>query len=586
MSTASGLRRWQHEARERFWASDQDDFQVTATPGAGKTRFALTIASDALSRGLVEQIVIVAPTDHLRTQWAQAAHELTLAIDPTLPNSVLQLRGGFIGYSTTYAQIAAAPDIHKKRVSRARTLVILDEIHHAADGLTWGDAIQSSFAAATRRLTMSGTPFRTRPGETIPFVRYSTHGDVLESAADYTYGYSDALKDAVVRPVVFAAYTGQARWMNNAGEVVSASLSGEDGTGKNPRSKELLAWRTALNPKGEWVPHVIAAMDERVNHQRANGVPDAAGLVLASDQASARQYAEIVRSVTGDEPVLVLSDDPDASQKITRFRNSSAKYAVCVRMISEGCDIPRATTIAYMTSYRTSLFFAQAVGRVVRSRHPTETATVFLPAVRPLLELAAAIESERNHVVKLAPDADDSELDKLVPVRDDEQLVGEWEPLDAQAEFAHILHSGRAVTASPQVAESQPKSSGSISDDDGQDDFLGLPGLLTPEQTATVLAKRDEEIRRKAASARKERGASNDVVDLAPWEELHQLRRDVNAAVAAVSAATGEPHSAVHVWARNRVAGPVSSAADADVLRRRLSALRGRLVKRQPRLSG
>jgi superfamily II DNA or RNA helicase len=571
----SGLRRWQREAREAFWATDGPDFQVTATPGAGKTRFALTIAADALSRGLIEQVIIVAPTDHLRTQWAQAALEQELAVDPTLVNSVPRLRNGFVGYSTTYAQVAAAPEVHQRRVGNKPTLVILDEIHHAADGLTWGEAIQESFNGATRRLTMSGTPFRTRPGETIPFVRYVKDGDVLTSTADYAYGYAQALGDQVVRPVVFAAYTGQARWINNAGEVVSASLSGEDGTGKNPRSKELLAWRTALNPKGEWVPHVIAAMDERVNHQRASGVPDAAGLVLASDQASARAYAEIVKAVTGDDPVLVLSDDPDASAKITRFRNSRDKYAVCVRMISEGCDIPRATTIAYMTSYRTSLFFAQAVGRVVRARNPTETATVFLPAVRPLLELAAAIESERNHVVTIPADAADDELDEFTPVEPDEQLSNEWQPLDAQAEFAHVLHSGRAVTAQPTRA----------SNDEEEDDFLGLPGLLTPEQTATVLAKRDDEIRRKTASSRAGTDRS-DVVDLAPWEELVALRRDVNAAVAAVAAATGEPHSSVHIWARSKVGGPVSSAADADVLRKRLSALRGRLVKRHSRLSG
>ncbi len=574
MARRSGLRQWQAQARDAFWSSDGPDFQVTATPGAGKTRFALTIAADAFSRGLVEQVIIVAPTDHLRTQWAQAALEQEIPIDPTLSNSVPGLRNGFVGYSTTYAQVAAAPQTHRARVGRKPTLVILDEIHHAADGLTWGEAIQESFSDATRRLTMSGTPFRTRPGETIPFVRYTKDGDVLTSTADYSYGYAAALADQVVRPVVFAAYTGQARWINNAGEVVSASLSGEDGTGKNPRSKELLAWRTALNPKGEWVPHVIAAMDERINYQRTHGIPDAAGLVLASDQASARAYAEIVRSVTGDEPVVVLSDDPDASAKISRFRNSTDKYAVCVRMISEGCDIPRATTIAYMTSYRTSLFFAQAIGRVVRARTPTETATVFLPAVRPLLELAAAIESERNHVVAIPADAAEDELDVLAPVEADEELANDWQPLDAQAEFAHVLHSGRAVTAEPMRA----------SEDEDEDDFLGLPGLLTPEQTATVLAKRDDEIRRRTASTR--RTAANEPTAPAPWEELGNLRREVNAAVAAVAASTGEPHAAVHIWARSKVAGPVSSAADADILRKRLSALRGRLVKKHSRLSG
>ena len=563
------LRRWQQEALTAFWESPNENFQVTATPGAGKTRFAITVANEALERGIVDQIIVVAPTDHLRTQWAEAAIGRKLKLDPTLSNRVSQIRGGFHGYVTTYAQIAAAPRRHQLRAQRARTLVILDEIHHAGDGLSWGDAIAEAFETCVRRLTLSGTPFRTRPGETIPFVSYEQVGDSFQSRADYTYGYREALADAVVRPVVFAAYSGQARWLNSAGEVVSAGL-GEAVDGKsNTKAVEQLAWRTALDPRGDWVPHVIAAMDDRLNHQRAHGVPDAGGLVLASDQDSARAYAKIVREVTGDEPLLVLSDDPDASAKISQFRDGTNKYAVCVRMISEGCDIPRATTIAYMTSYRTSLFFAQAVGRVVRARRPKEMATVFLPAVRPLLELAAEIESERNHIFRVPPTAPEDALDQLVDLRNDEPSLDTWQPLGAEAEFAHVLQGGRAVTADYSA----------MAPDDESEEFLGLPGLLTVEQTAALLAKRDVEIRRKTRAAKQVDPNPEEAFDLAPWEELAQLRREVNAAVAAVAASTGEPHSSIHVWVRNRVPGPPSNAADAPTLRKRKSALRSRLVK-------
>ncbi|MEH3075148.1 MAG: hypothetical protein PGN11_00475 [Quadrisphaera sp.] len=221
---------------------------------------------------------------------------------------------------------------------------------------------------------------RTKPGERIPFVRYAEVPDgepgELRSSADYTYGYREALRDGVVRPVVFAAYTGTARWRNSAGEVVAASLS-EPST----KSVEANAWKTVLDPKGQWVPHVIAAVDERITHLRAHGMPDAAGLVLASDQDDARAYAAIVKKVTGAKPELILSDDPKASQKIEKFGAGTTRIAVCVRMVSEGVDVPRAAVLAWMTSYRTPLFFAQAVGRVVRSRGPHE-ARHGLPARR------------------------------------------------------------------------------------------------------------------------------------------------------------------------------------------------------------
>ena len=104
--------------------------------------------------------------------------------------------------------------------------MILDEVHHAGDGLSWGEAVADGVRAAARRLCLTGTPFRTRPDERIPFVRYDADGEGgWRSAADFTYGYREALRDGVVRPVVFAAYTGTSRWRNSAGEVIAASLS-------------------------------------------------------------------------------------------------------------------------------------------------------------------------------------------------------------------------------------------------------------------------------------------------------------------------------------------------------------------------
>jgi superfamily II DNA or RNA helicase len=185
-------------------------------------------------------------------------------------------------------------------------------------------------------------------------------------------------------------------------------------------------------------------MDERLTHLREAGMPDAAGLVLASDQDDARAYAAIVKRVTGTKPALILSDDPKASKKISAFATGTERFAVCVRMISEGVDVPRAACLAWMTSYRTPLFFAQAVGRVVRARRPGESATVFLPAVRPLLALAAELESERNHVLPAPAPSDDSLEPRGPRERTDEQPVDEWQALGAEAEFAHVLHGGRA----------------------------------------------------------------------------------------------------------------------------------------------
>jgi superfamily II DNA or RNA helicase len=552
---AALLRGWQQRALAAYLAADPDDFLVTATPGAGKTTFALAVASVLLHRRAIDRVIVCCPTDHLRTQWASAAARLGIDLDPALANADGPVRADMRGYVTTYAQVAGAPMLHRARTERRRSLVILDEIHHAGDGLSWGDAVGDAFGVARRRLSLTGTPFRTRADERIPFVRYDEVGDgELGSVADFGYGYGDALADGVVRPVVFAAYTGVSRWRNSAGEVMAASLS-EAAT----RKTEAAAWKTALNPKGRWVPHVIAAMDERITHLRTHGMPDAAGLVLASDQEDARAYAEIVHRVTGERPALILSDDPKANTRIAEFTHSTERIAVCVRMISEGVDVPRAACLAWMTSYRTPLFFAQAVGRVVRARGRHESATVFLPAVRPLLALAAEVEAERNHVLS-PPQPGDDLLDGM-DLEGVEPGLGEgYEALDAEAEFAHVLHSGRAVLAA---------GSGSLTDDDH--DYLGLPGLLSPEQTAALLARRDREHRRRAA-AHLEIDAAPEP-ELAAFEQVAQLRRRLSAMVSAYSLASGRPHAAIHGELRRRTGGPPSAMATVEQLEARMAAL-------------
>ncbi|MDT9155985.1 DEAD/DEAH box helicase, partial [Escherichia coli] len=80
-------------------------------------------------------------------------------------------------------------------------------------------------------------------------------------------------------------------------------------------------------------------------------------------------------------PTLVLSDDPKASGRIKEFSETTERWIVAVRMVSEGVDVPRLAVGVYATSASTPLFFAQAIGRYVRARKKGETASIFLPSV-------------------------------------------------------------------------------------------------------------------------------------------------------------------------------------------------------------
>ena len=136
-------------------------------------------------------------------------------------------------------------------------------------------------------------------------------------------------------PVLFLAYAGKMRWRTRAGDVESAELG-------SVMLKEVgqRAWRTALNPTGRWIPQVMQAADKRLTEVR-RFMPDAGGLVIASDHEHAKAYSEILQSVSGEKPTIVLSDDPKAGSKIEKFAESTKRWIVAVRMVSEGVDIPR-----------------------------------------------------------------------------------------------------------------------------------------------------------------------------------------------------------------------------------------------------
>ncbi len=559
------LRAWQRRALVEYLRRRSEDFLAVATPGAGKTTFALRIAAELLADGTVEAVTVVTPTEHLKSQWAGAAGRVGIQLDPTFRNADVHSAADFHGAVLTYAQVGMAPAVHRRRTMTRRTLVVLDEIHHAGDSRSWGDGVKAAFEPAVRRLALTGTPFRSDDNP-IPFVQYERGGDgLLRSKADTVYGYSDALYDGVVRPVIFLAYSGETRWRTSAGDELAARLG-------EPMTQDLIAqaWRTALDPRGDWMPQVLRAADARLRVKRTGGMADAGGLVIASDQQTARAYAKLLEQITGEKAVVVLSDDAGASARIAAFAESEQRWLVAVRMVSEGVDIPRLSVGVYATSASTPLFFAQAIGRFVRARRPGETATVFLPSVPTLLGLASEMEVERDHVLGDPSKREGFDDELLARAQRDEQASGElekrFEALSATAELDQVIFDG-ASFGTPVLAGTPE-----------EEEYLGLPGLLTPDQVSTLLSKRQAD---QVAAARR-RPATNESTVAAPrqpagpttaGERRIVLRRQLNALVAAHHHRTGLPHGKIHAELRRRCGGPPSAQATIEQLEERIATI-------------
>jgi len=304
VSRSIRLRPWQHAALTRYRASGQADFLAVATPGAGKTTFALAALRTALAERPA-RLVVVAPTAHLKVQWAHAAGRFGLHLDPGWTPETGSLPADMHGVVTSYQQVAAsAPAIAP--LARG-AYVVLDEIHHAGDDRAWGESLREAFSASARRLSLSGTPFRSDT-RAIPFVRY----EAMEAVPDYEYGYGDALRDGrVVRPIYFPRTGGRMEWQAPDGEVHEATFD-------DPLIAQLAnqRLRTALSVAGDWMPSVLGEAVGRLEEVRRHQ-PDAAGLVIATDQDHARAVAGLLER-RSPRPCSSL-DHPESSTRIARF---------------------------------------------------------------------------------------------------------------------------------------------------------------------------------------------------------------------------------------------------------------------------
>lgn len=444
MVDTAAARQWQTEAWDVYFANNQRDFLCCACPGAGKTHWTLRLARRLLDVGAIDRVVIVAPSRPVRDQWANQ-HLVHL-------EAVKNADGGrenpkdFEGCTLTYAQVTMNPALQRAACHDRRTLVVFDEIHHAGEQQSWGDTLVFAFEYAERRLGLTGTPWRAPKKGRIPFATYDEDGRIL---IDFNYSYGRAVVDRTCRAIQYHAYDAEVRCVElELGTSTTVSLS--DLSDTQDKSK---AMDTILDPKKDWLRAMLDKGIRELAKIRAGStddgaVPDAQGLVIADDQEHARALTEMLAKMTGETPELIISDEADAEDALTRFRGHSRQWAVAVNKVSEGVDVQQLYVGVYATRKTSPLLFRQISGRFVRRRGESETrdAVLFIPAVPDLLKLSSEIEQELRHAVELALDEDETERKQ----RDRPREPGEpdlkaWDAGDPR--FADVIRSGETYSS-------------------------------------------------------------------------------------------------------------------------------------------
>lgn len=387
--TERPLLRWQAAIQADYLAKLQKDYLLVAVPGAGKTFWTLNLGRALMRSGYIEKILITAPTIHVKEQWATTAHELGLNIAHDYRNEDGSWPRDADGVAITYAQMAKEPALHRFNISRQPTLVVNDEVHHVQDEGSWGKAAVEAFELAAYRIHLSGTPWN-RTGY-IPWVSYGVDGKVIP---DNTYSYYESLVDGVNCDVFFPELGGKGEW-DFDGQRISRDSS------EIMPERDRARWLSTVLavPESDYIARAFMQADADISHIRDLGQDRAGGMIIAKDVEHADRIADYIQNtLRKPRPTVITSDKPGAADDLRRFRRSSDRWCVSVRMVSEGVDIPRLRVLIYATNYTTRLFFRQAVGRVIRGPEPP--AKVYLPADSQLVEYAREFRDERLEALK------------------------------------------------------------------------------------------------------------------------------------------------------------------------------------------
>ena len=408
------LREWQAlyvNAAVTALSADGGIYTVAAAPGAGKSLFTGVVADRLWEAGQIGRVVVVAPTGQLIEQWADnLAYDARIWIDPTVRTAPWNQALGYLGAAVTYASFAKASAVidHIELANQVPTLFIFDEVHHAADRRSWGEATRALVAQVptARFLNLSGTLFRSNPGERIAVVDYHLDDDgMLAANADAVVWATDLISKRDLRPLELFEFDTEVHSVDvTTGEIAHSTIgiAGDDTT-----------VHSALISDNKWLSDFFDRWLAHVGTQRAAFSHNFKGLVVAANQELAELYKLLLQdklSGTGQPVWVAKSEDGDlvARQALEDARTSiKPGVLVAVAMASEGYDNPDLSSIAYLSNVAAPLRLAQVGGRVMR---PTELekvlgrnlpGTVWLPAIPKLIAVWRDVLLNELHTISV-----------------------------------------------------------------------------------------------------------------------------------------------------------------------------------------
>ena len=397
-------RGWQIEGFERlkesFLENKKLDFMLVAGVGSGKTFFSGYAFNFFKRENIFDSIVIISPTENIKRGWSTSFQKyFDIKIDHGYRFKHSWPRD-CQGISITYQSLTAMNvEILKKYINK-RVLLVIDEVHHAGDEKAWGENILYIGEDAGFRLLLSGTPDRS-DNAPIPFVTYSK---IFEKKFrlnyDYYYSYQQSVEDGICCPAIFPEQQSKAKTVEGFKTLQTAS---DD----DLEQKRIYNQIIKVNESEDcYVFETFEKANLKLNEINDSSIEgNRAGLIVCNTiQDSQNLYKLLYDKYGSDFCTLVTSDDVEASQKIEDFKYSEKSWIICIKMVSEGVDIPRLRVIVYASNVTTMIFFMQVMGRAVRNAEKyvdrRDICYMYLPQYKPLIDNARSVMNELAHIYK------------------------------------------------------------------------------------------------------------------------------------------------------------------------------------------
>lgn len=147
-----------------------------------------------------------------------------------------------------------------------------------------------------------------------------------------------------------------------------------------------------------------------------------------------------------------------------------------------------------------------------------------------------------------------------------DELQGSFEALESDAHFDHVLYDSKQFGLHADVGS------------EDEQDYLGLPGLLEPDQVHALLSERQTRQSRKTG---RPAGAAGEGQPVSAHRALAAQRKELNSLVSAYAQKKGVPHANVHMDLRRTCGGPELASATSEQVSERIETIRRWFVGRR-----